>query len=555
VNNTKEAGAKAPASSAKKPLTGLIFTLLFALTALFLATRIIQPLMLWGAYGYLFRSIQQLTRLPDKLAGGLTFLLSSFLLLYVVPYVLKVLLLPTWAESLAQSKLGKWFSKWFGDNGRTHRLFALCAIGSLLMATAYFLVQPREGEFFDPFDGKPMWKYSETKEQGIKLYHLGFEYEPLDGSRLKLIDAETARRYREQEKVRKSALAPAPATESVVNTNEKTPSAQTPPPATPSPADAEKPPIQTTPAQPPPAAAPPAEITNTDPSLHHCGGKHSFQWELDKCDLDSAFEKGFWAGAKQALLISQKILFINGQGIFAFALWALLVASLMPTVGGWIWKMAILVSFSALFVEITGYAGLVILSGWGAMEPVDPKGFWGKLTLIILSVVYHTALGKKKAIQAGGSNFVHDNVIQEGAPYIEIKEMQICDIDSLVLRITFARNITETGQKPKAGELVPIKWPEIGEIRLVHIAGKRGEEKKERPYFLDCAEGVPEDVCVHPTRQSWIIGKDYEDKEAPTSYQRDLTLRFRVPSELANFPWGKQLRLDFGNIASVDFKI
>lgn len=138
---------------------------------LLLIVRFVDYLMIKGFYSFFFQHLRGLTDWPDQLIGAASIALSA------VAY----LALPTliFALLLRRKKVIMW--------------------GAVIVASAmvviYYASQPAEGQWFNPFTGRSMFKYVEYPDGYAVACPLGYAVDPVYGMKLEPLTTAVVKKY------------------------------------------------------------------------------------------------------------------------------------------------------------------------------------------------------------------------------------------------------------------------------------------------------------------------------------------------------------------------
>lgn len=164
--------------------------MVIGLAVMFVLSRLLYPLMIWQLYGWFFQPLKRAFRFPDLITGAIS--------IWVVTLI--ALVLPALLYTLFFRRLWK-------------SAVIISTAVSVVMVAAYFLEQPRKGEYFTATEGKPLYKYAEVDGK-IELFPLGYNYDPHTQSKLELVNWEVVKRHeRQSQNVVNLVSPPAPAVE------------------------------------------------------------------------------------------------------------------------------------------------------------------------------------------------------------------------------------------------------------------------------------------------------------------------------------------------------
>lgn len=133
----------------------------------FLTIRLLDLLMVWSLYSWFFQTIRNASGMPDSLNGAFSIWLVAITLM----------LLPTFISVVFWKRSPK-------------KVFIVVGAVSAWLLISYFMSLPKEGRFFNPMTGQPMYRYARTSDGRIDLFPLGYSFHPKYGTKLKMVTPE-----------------------------------------------------------------------------------------------------------------------------------------------------------------------------------------------------------------------------------------------------------------------------------------------------------------------------------------------------------------------------
>lgn len=151
------------------------YRIVCVLAGVLLTFRLLALLMVLWVYSTIFQFIRNTSGFPDTLTGAISIALAG-IIVFLMPVVIYDFIL----------------------RRTTRGLLIVATVLSCWMVGAYFLSQPKAGQYFNVMTGESWYKWGKTPTSKIELFPLGYNYHPHYGTKLEKVNPDIIVEYEKQ---------------------------------------------------------------------------------------------------------------------------------------------------------------------------------------------------------------------------------------------------------------------------------------------------------------------------------------------------------------------